>query len=111
MALRCRITYWRTVQYGTCFFQQKENTPDFAGIRTSLLIALLDSVATFLVMDLGILLIALSLRVLIFLTTVNCLRALVRGGKEKGITTEVAVLLTFQFEYSKWATRERSSSS
>lgn len=80
--------------------RDKEDTPDFAGIRTSLLIALLGSVAAFLVMDFGILLIALSLGVLIFLTTMNYLGALVRGGKEKGITTEVAVLLMFYFEYS-----------
>jgi len=33
------------------FFQQKEGTPDFAGIRTFSLIALLGSVSSFLVAD------------------------------------------------------------
>lgn len=79
------------------FFQQKEDSPDFAGIRTFSLIALLGSVAAFLVMDLGILPLALSLGGLILLTTVSYLGALLRSGKETGITTEVAVLLTFLF--------------
>lgn len=79
------------------FIQQKEDTPDFAGIRTFSLIALLGSVAAFLVVDFGILPIALSLGGVILLTTVSYLGALVRSGKETGITTEVAVLLTFLF--------------
>jgi len=79
------------------FFQQKEDTPDFAGIRTFSLIALLGSVAAFLVIDFGILPVALSLGGLILLTTVSYLGALLRSGKETGITTEVAVFLTFLF--------------
>jgi len=79
------------------FYQQKEDAPDFAGIRTFSLIALLGSVAAFLVIDFGVLPIALSLGGLILLTTVSYLGALVRSGKETGITTEVAVLLTFLF--------------
>jgi len=79
------------------FFQQKEDAPDFAGIRTFSLIALLGSVTAFLVADYGILLIAISLGGLIFLTTASYLGAMLRSGKETGITTEVAVLLTFLF--------------
>ena len=79
------------------FFQQKEDSPDFAGIRTFSLIALLGSVAAFLVIDFGILPIALSLGGLILLTTVSYLGTLLRSGKETGITTEVAVWLTFLF--------------
>lgn len=79
------------------FFQQKEGAPDFAGIRTFSLIALLGSVTAFLVKDFGMLLIAVSLGGLILLTTVSYLGAMLRSGKETGITTEVAVLLTFLF--------------
>jgi uncharacterized membrane protein (DUF4010 family) len=79
------------------FFQQKEDAPDLAGIRTFSLIALLGSVAAFLVIDFGILPVALSLGGLILLSTVSYLGALLRSGKETGITTEVAVLLTFLF--------------
>jgi len=43
------------------FFQQKEGAPDFAGIRTFSLIALLGSVTAFLVKDFGMLPIAVSL--------------------------------------------------
>jgi len=43
------------------FYQQKEDTPDFAGIRTFSLIALLGSVSSFLANDFGIILAALAL--------------------------------------------------
>lgn len=79
------------------FFQQKEDAPDFAGIRTFSLVALLGAVAAFLMADFGILPIALALGGLILLTTTSYLGALLRSGKETGITTEVAVLLTFLF--------------
>lgn len=79
------------------FFQQKEGAPDFAGIRTFSLIALLGSVTAFLTIDYGMLPLAISLGGLILLTTVSYLGAIVRRGKETGITTEVAVLLTFLF--------------
>jgi uncharacterized membrane protein (DUF4010 family) len=79
------------------FVQQKEEAPDFAGIRTFSLIALLGSLAAFLVVDFGLLPIALSLGGLVFLTTVSYLGSLLRSGREKGITTEVAALLTFLF--------------
>jgi uncharacterized membrane protein (DUF4010 family) len=79
------------------FVQQKEGAPDFAGIRTFSLIALLGSLAAFLVADFGLLPIAVSLAGLALLTTVSYLASLLRSGKEKGITTEVAALLTFLF--------------
>ena len=49
------------------FIQQKEDAADFAGIRTFSLIALLGSVTAFLIVDFGILLMALSLGGLILL--------------------------------------------
>jgi len=79
------------------FIQQKEDAADFAGIRTFSLIALLGSVAVFLVPDFGMLPAALSLAGLILLITVSYQGTLFRGGKETGITTEVAVMLTFLF--------------
>ena len=77
--------------------QQKEDAPDFAGIRTFSLIALLGSVAAFLVSDFGILPIALSLGGLILLVAVSYRGTLKRRGEETGITTEVAAMLTFLF--------------
>jgi len=79
------------------FIQQKEDAPDFAGIRTFSLIALLGSVAAFLVPDFGILPIAISLGGLILLIAVSYLGTLMHRGEEKGITTEVAAMLTFLF--------------
>jgi uncharacterized membrane protein (DUF4010 family) len=79
------------------FVQQKEDAPDFAGIRTFSLIALLGSVAAFLVSDFGILPIALSLGGLILLVAVSYRGTLTRRGEETGITTEVAAILTFLF--------------
>jgi uncharacterized membrane protein (DUF4010 family) len=79
------------------FYQQKEDAPDFAGIRTFSLIALLGSVASFLANDFGIILAALALGGLILMTTVSYSGALVRSRTETGITTEVAAILTFLF--------------
>ena len=79
------------------FYQQKEDAPDFAGIRTFSLIALLGSVSSFLANDFGIILAALALGGLILITTVSYFRALVRSNTETGITTEVAAILTFLF--------------
>jgi uncharacterized membrane protein (DUF4010 family) len=79
------------------FIQQKEDSPDFAGIRTFSLIALLGSVAAFLAADFGMLPTALSLGGLILLITVSYMGTLWRRGEETGITTEVAVILTFLF--------------
>jgi uncharacterized membrane protein (DUF4010 family) len=79
------------------FFQQKEEAPDFAGIRTFSLIALLGSVSSFLADDFGIILAALALGGLILMTTVSYSGALLRSKTETGITTEVAAILTFLF--------------
>jgi uncharacterized membrane protein (DUF4010 family) len=79
------------------FYQQKEDSPDFAGIRTFSLIALLGSVSSFLTDDFGIILAALALGGLILMTTVSYSGALVRSRTETGITTEVAAVLTFLF--------------
>jgi uncharacterized membrane protein (DUF4010 family) len=79
------------------FYQQKERSPDFAGIRTFSLIALLGSVSGFLAQDFGMILAALALGGLVLMTTVSYSGALVRKGTETGITTEVAAILTFLF--------------
>ncbi len=79
------------------FIQQKEDAPDFAGIRTYSLIALLGSVAAFLVADFGLLPIGLSLGGLILLIVVSYQNTLTRRKEETGITTEVAVMLAFLF--------------
>jgi uncharacterized membrane protein (DUF4010 family) len=79
------------------FYQQREATPDFAGIRTFSLIALLGSVSSFLAADYGIILAALALGGLILMTTVSYSGALLRSKAETGITTEVAAVLTFLF--------------
>ena len=51
------------------FHQQKEDNPDFAGIRTFSLIAILGSVTSFLLDDFGIIPTAIGLGGLILLTT------------------------------------------
>ena len=79
------------------FFQQREDSPDFAGIRTFSLIALLGSVSSYLADDFGIILAALALGGLILLTLVSYSGALARSKTETGITTEVAAILTFLF--------------
>lgn len=79
------------------FYQQKEGSPDFAGIRTFSLIALLGSVSSYLTDDFGIVLAALALGGLVLMTTVSYSGALVRNRTETGITTEVAAILTFLF--------------
>ncbi len=79
------------------FFQQKEGTPDFAGIRTFSLIALLGSVSSFLAEDYGIILAAIALGGLFLMTLVSYAGELVRSKTETGITTEVAAILTFLF--------------
>lgn len=79
------------------FYQQKQGTPDFAGIRTFSLITLLGSVTAFLVDDFGLILAALALGGLILMTTVSYSGALERTESEPGITTEVAAILTFLY--------------
>ncbi len=79
------------------FYQQQEESPDFAGIRTFSLIALLGSVSSFLANSFGMILAAVALGGLVLMVTVSYYGALVRKGTESGITTEVAALLTFLF--------------
>jgi len=79
------------------FFQQKEGTPDFAGIRTFSLIALLGSVSSFLVADYGLVPLAISLSGVILMTVLSYFKAMTRAEMETGITTEVAGILTFLF--------------
>jgi len=77
------------------FSQQREDAPDFAGIRTFSLIALLGALAAFSSVDHGMLPLALSFGGLILLIAVNYLGTLLRHEKGMGITTEVAAILTF----------------
>jgi uncharacterized membrane protein (DUF4010 family) len=79
------------------FYQQKEDSPDFAGIRTFSLIALLGAVTAYLINDFGIILMALALGGLILMSTVSYFSATSRKQRETGITTEIAALLTFLF--------------
>jgi uncharacterized membrane protein (DUF4010 family) len=77
------------------FIQQKEGQPDFAGIRTFSLIALLGAVTAHLAADFGLQLVIVTLGGLILLSVASYLGSVLRAGTEEGITTEVAVLLTF----------------
>ena len=79
------------------FYQQKKDSPDFAGLRTFSLIALLGAVTAFLIDDLGMILMALAFGGLILMTTVSYFSAISRRKAETGITTEIAALLTFLF--------------
>ena len=79
------------------FFQQKEDSPDFAGFRTFSLIALLGSVSAYLADEYGIILAALALGGLFLMTLASYTGALVRNQTETGITTEIAAILTFLF--------------
>jgi uncharacterized membrane protein (DUF4010 family) len=79
------------------FYQQKEKSPDFAGIRTFSLIALLGSVSAYLADTFGMILAAVAMGALAVMVTVSYYGALVRKGTESGITTEVGALLTFLF--------------
>ncbi len=79
------------------FIQQHTGTPDFAGIRTFSLIALLGAVTAFLVEPFGLLPLILSLGGVILLVVTSYAGGLFRTHEEDGITTEVAVLLTFLF--------------
>lgn len=77
------------------FYQQKKESPDFAGLRTFSLIALLGAVTAFLVEDLGIILMALAFGGLILITTVSYFSVTALRKTGSGITTEIAALLTF----------------
>ncbi len=77
------------------FVQQKKDSPDFAGIRTFSLIALLGAVTAFMIPDFGIFPAALALGGLVLLIAVSYFSTLTQTNKGAGITTEVAVMLTF----------------
>jgi uncharacterized membrane protein (DUF4010 family) len=79
------------------FIQQKEDVPDFAGIRTFSLIALLGAVAAFLGELWGLMPIAIALAGLILLTAASYIGELMRSDNDAGITTQIAALLTFLF--------------
>jgi uncharacterized membrane protein (DUF4010 family) len=77
------------------FIQQKEGEPDFAGIRTFSLIALLGAVTAHLSGEFGLLPVIVALGGLILLAVASYAGGLIRTGEEEGITTEVAVLLVY----------------
>lgn len=78
------------------FIQQHLKEPDFAGIRTFALIALLGAVSAFLGQQLGVLTPALvAFGGLILLVVSSYIGALLRTREEEGITTEVAAMLVF----------------
>lgn len=79
------------------FTQQKEDTPDFAGIRTFSLIALLGAVTAFLGNSFGLMFIAIALGGLILLTAASYISTSLRNNTDTGITTEIAALLAFLF--------------
>ncbi|MGD9002467.1 MAG: MgtC/SapB family protein [Anaerolineae bacterium] len=74
------------------FVQQREGEPDFAGIRTFSLMALLGAVAAFLTEPYGILPFVVVYAGLALLIWVSYLGDVFQAGRE-GITTEVAALL------------------
>ena len=77
------------------FIQQKEDTPDFAGIRTFSLISLLGALSAFLYTDYGIYAFSLALGGIILFALASYIGKVMRNEQEEGITTEVAVVLTF----------------
>ena len=77
------------------FIQQKEDTPDFAGIRTFSLISLLGALSAFLNEDHGIYAFSLALGGIILFALASYIGKVLRNEQEEGITTEVAVVLTF----------------
>lgn len=79
------------------FRQQREEQPDFAGIRTYSLIALLGAISSFLYKNYGIVPMAIALGALILLTAISYGGTIFRRKTETGITTEVAAVLTFFF--------------
>jgi len=79
------------------FFQQKDDSPSFAGIRTFSLIALLGAVTAFLYPEFGIIPIAISLAGLIVFTSIGFIATQLYKKGDTGITTEVASVLTFLF--------------
>lgn len=79
------------------FFQQKRESPNFAGIRTFSLIALMGAVSAFLVADFGNIAVILTLSGLILLISVGYLGTIYIKKMVTGITTEITAILTFLF--------------
>ena len=79
------------------FFQQKDDSPSFAGIRTFSLIALLGAVTAFLYPEFGIIPMSISLAGLIIFTSIGFIATQLQEKRGTGITTEVAAVLTFLF--------------
>lgn len=79
------------------FFQQKNESHNFAGVRTFALIALMGAVSAFLVADFGNISIILALSGLILLISVGYLGGIIIKRRVTGITTEITALLTFLF--------------
>lgn len=77
------------------FIQQKEEAPDFAGIRTFSLISLLGAIAGFMLEDYGITPLALAFAGVILLATGSYLVKQYKSEHDHGITTEVAALMAF----------------
>lgn len=77
------------------FMQQRRDAPDFAGIRTFSLIALLGAVAGFLSADFGYGPLLVAFAGLIVLGAASYVGAFVTTGQTGGTTTEVAVMLSF----------------
>jgi len=91
------------------FSQQKEDAPDFAGIRTFSLIALLGAVAAFLSEEHGMLPLALSFGGLILLIAASYLGTLMHHEQGMGITTEVAAIMTYLFGMAVMGDNEKIS--
>ena len=79
------------------FFQQKRESPNFSGIRTFALIALMGAVSAFLVADFGNITVILTLSGLILLISVGYLGTIYTKKMVTGITTEITAILTFLF--------------
>ncbi len=78
------------------FVQQRTETVSFAGIRTFALIALFGALTAFLTQSQGVLIFLAAYGGLVLLVTGNHLVTVYRG-RDEGLTTEIAALLTALF--------------
>lgn len=83
------------------YYQQKEDSPDFAGIRTFSLIALLGAVTAYLIDDFGVILMALALGGLILMSTVSYFSAILLEIQQ----TRTAVIQILPFAGLYWFNR------
>ena len=77
------------------FVQQRGREQHFAGIRSFSLVTLFGSLAAFLSNQFGLLPFIVSLSGLVLLTLASYVAATLHAGEVEGITTEIAILLTF----------------